>query len=107
MYSTTIASSDDASVQYTSVRRRVVALGILVLVGFLGSSLYGLWRTYRQSVDATDRELGNLARALSEQTAWTWEAFDLLLQDTARWYVHDGRKASGDLVDAVLADRAA
>jgi signal transduction histidine kinase/CheY-like chemotaxis protein len=107
VHSTTIASSDDASVRYTSVRRRVVALGLLVLVGFVGSSFYGLWRTYRQSVDAADRELGNLARALSEQTAWTWEAFDLLLRDTARWYVIDGRKESSDLVDRFLAERVA
>jgi signal transduction histidine kinase/ActR/RegA family two-component response regulator len=104
---TTIASSHDASVRYTSVRRRVVALGILVLVGFAGSSSIGLWRAYRQSVEATDRELGNLARALSEQTAWTSEAFDLLLKDTARWYATDGRHEAKDRVDAVLADRAA
>src|ERR1700733_14189602 len=104
---TTIASSLDASVRYTSVRRRVVALGILVLVGFAGSTSIGLWRSYRQSVEATDRELGNLARALSEQTAWTSEAFDLLLKDTAQWYATDGRAESKDRVDAVLADRAA
>jgi signal transduction histidine kinase/ActR/RegA family two-component response regulator len=107
MQPTTIASSNDASVRYTSVRRRVIALGILVLVGFAGSSFFGLWRAYRQSVDAVDRELGNLAHALSEQTAWTSEAFDLLLKDTAQWYATDGRAESKDRIDAVLADRAA
>jgi signal transduction histidine kinase/ActR/RegA family two-component response regulator len=107
MQPTTIASSNDASVRYTSIRRRVVALGLLVLVGFAGSSFLGLWRTYRQSVGAIDRELGNLARALSEQTAWTSEAFDLLLKDTARWYASDGREESKDQIEGVLADRAA
>jgi len=38
------------------------------------------------SLDATDREINNVAHALAEQTAWSWQAVDLLLRDTARGY---------------------
>ena len=78
-----------------------------MIAGLVLTSVYGLWLSYRQSVVAIDRELANLARALSEQTAWTWEAIDLLLQDTARWYATDGRTQSKELIDRALADRAA
>ncbi len=48
--------------------------------------VYDAWRSYRYAVAATDRELGNTANALAEQTAWTLQAVDLLLLDTAQWY---------------------
>jgi signal transduction histidine kinase/CheY-like chemotaxis protein len=97
----------DLPVRYASVRRRVVLLGALVIVGLMVGSLRGLWVSYHQSLDAVDRELANLARALSEQTAWTVETIDLLLRDTGRWYVTDGRGQSKELADSVLAERAA
>jgi len=31
------------------------------------------WRAYHNSLVATDRELDNVAKALAEQTAWTWQ----------------------------------
>jgi signal transduction histidine kinase/type II secretory pathway pseudopilin PulG len=107
MQPTTPAPSGEASVRYASLRRRVVVLGIVVILGLVVGPTYGLWLSYRKSVEATDRELANLARALSEQTAWTWEAIDLLLQDTARWYMTDGRARSDESVERALADRAA
>jgi signal transduction histidine kinase/ActR/RegA family two-component response regulator len=82
-----------------------VVLGVLVLVALAAWSSYGLWLAHRQEIKATDRELGNLAQALSEQTAWTWQAIDLLLQDTARWYMGDGRGQSTEFIDRVLASR--
>jgi sensor c-di-GMP phosphodiesterase-like protein len=101
------APSGDASVRYAAVRRRVLVLGALVIIGHMLSSVYGLWLSFRQTLEATDRELANLARALSEQTAWTWEAIDLLLHDTARWYLTDASGQSREFVDRVLAERAA
>ena len=62
---------------------------------------------YRNSLAATDRELDNVARALAEQTAWTWQGIDLLLRDTARWYQNDGRNVAPERVGEVLANRAA
>jgi signal transduction histidine kinase/CheY-like chemotaxis protein len=103
----TTAQSGEAASRYALVRRRVVLLGSLVMLAIILVSAHGLWISYRQSVEATDRELANLARALSEQTAWTWEAIDLLLRDTARWYVGGGREQSTELIDRILAERAA
>jgi signal transduction histidine kinase/CheY-like chemotaxis protein len=104
---TAIDPSDDAAARYASLRRRVVLLGIVVILGLAFWAAYGLWLAHRQVVEATERELDNLARALSEQTAWTWQAIDLLLKDTTRWYVIDGRGQPPDVVDRVLANRAA
>ena len=61
----------------------MIGLGVLVILAFAASSAYDALRAYRNSVAATDRELGNVARALAEQTAWTWQGIDLLLRDTA------------------------
>jgi hypothetical protein len=59
------------------------------------------------SLIATDRELHNVANALAEQTAWTWQAVDFLLRDTARWYQNDSHDIAPERLDDVLATRAA
>jgi len=82
-------------------------LGALVILAFVGSSAYDAWRAYENSVVATNRELNNVAKALGEQTAWTWQGIDLLLGDTARWYESVGRQLESARVDQVLANRAA
>jgi len=56
---------------------------------------------------ATDHEITDLAIALAEQTAWTFEGIDLLLRDTARWYQNDSQKIAPERLDEVLADRSA
>jgi len=40
----------------------IVIVGLLVIVGFVGSSGYDSWRSYRHVITATNRELGNLAK---------------------------------------------
>ncbi|HWM71795.1 MAG TPA: hypothetical protein VNO35_34860, partial [Steroidobacteraceae bacterium] len=82
-------------------------LGVLVILAFAGSSAYDAWRAYHNSLVATDRELDNVAKALAEQTAWTWQGIDLLLRDTARWYEHVGDQSAPGRLDEVLANRAA
>jgi PAS domain S-box-containing protein len=82
-------------------------LGVLIILAFAGSSAYDAWRAYRNALVTTDRELGNVAKALAEQTAWTWQGIDLLLRDTARWYQTVGRELDPGRVDQVLANRAA
>jgi hypothetical protein len=89
------------------MRLGVIAVGVLVILAFAGSSAYDAWRAYRNSLAATDRELDNVARALAEQTAWIWQGIDLLLRDTARWYQNDGRTGAPERVGEVLANRAA
>src|SRR5882757_10698282 len=95
------------SVRFKRLRLRIVALGALVLLAFAGSSAYDAWRMYHYSLVATNRELGNVAEALAEQTAWTWQAVDLLLRDTARWYRSDSHDIPPSRLDEALASRTA
>jgi PAS domain S-box-containing protein len=92
-----------ASIRFNRVLLGIVALGALVIVAFAGSSAYDAWRSYRYSVNATQREINNVANALAEQTAWSLEAVDLLLLDTAQSY-RDGSIPT-ERIDAALAIR--
>src|SRR3984957_20946159 len=102
-----MAALDTGTIRFRRLRVRIVLLGVLVLVAFDAASIYDAWRSYRHSVEATDREIGNLARSLAEQTSWTWQGVDLLLDDTARWYLHDGRNIPPERIEEVLATRTA
>jgi PAS domain S-box-containing protein len=100
-------SSPSRSIRFKRLRLGILALGVLALLAFVGSSFYDAWRSYRHAVIATDREISNVASALAEQTAWTWQAVDLLLDDTARWYSSDSRTIPPERIDEVLATRTA
>jgi PAS domain S-box-containing protein len=100
-------SPDAGSTRFKRLRLGVVFLGILVILAFAGSSAYDAWRSYRYSLAATDREIANTARALAEQTAWTLQAVDLLLLDTARWYRNDSGTIPPERLNAVLENRTA
>src|SRR3977135_1284792 len=95
------------SIRFRRLRLGVLALGVLALLAFCGASFYDAWRSYRHAVIATDREISNVASALAEQTAWTWQAVDLLLDDTARWYGPDSRGLPPGRLDEVLGTRTA
>ena len=95
------------AIRFKRLRRSIIVLGTVVILAFAVSSVYDGWRAYRNAVSATEREIGNEARTLAEQTAWTFQAVDLLLQDTARWYRTDGIRMGSMQVDEVLAHRAA
>ncbi len=101
------ASGRTDPLRFARLRRRVVGLGLVVIVAFAGSSAYDAWRSYRHSLVATERELGNVANALAEQTAWTFKAVDLLLDDTVRWYQTESRTLTPERLDEILANRAA
>src|ERR1700674_420250 len=96
-----------ASIRFNRLRLGIVVVGLLVIFAFAASSGYDAWRAYRNSLAATDREIGNVAKALAEQTAWTWQGIDLLLRDTARWYRNDSPKVAPERLDEVLANRTA
>ena len=98
---------DDRATRFRRLRLGALVLGVLVILAFAGSSAYDAWRAYQNSLVATDRELNNVAKALGEQTAWTWQGIDLLLGDTARWYETVGHQLEPARVDQVLANRAA
>jgi PAS domain S-box-containing protein len=95
------------SIRFKRLRLGVLALGVLSLLAFGGASFYDAWRSYRHAVIATDREISNVANALAEQTAWTWQAVGLLLDDTARWYASDSPDIPPERLDEVLATRTA
>src|SRR5260370_1616115 len=93
--------------RFNRVRLRIVILGVLVVIAFAGSSAYDAWRSYNSTFAATHREITNVATALAEQTAWTFQGIDLLLHDTARWYQNDSKKMAPERLDEVLANRSA
>ncbi len=95
------------SVRFNRLRLGIVVLGVLVILTLAGSSAYDTWRSYRYSINAAEREIGNEANALAEQTAWTLQAVDLLLLDTVRWYRSDSHGMSPEALDAALAVRTA
>jgi PAS domain S-box-containing protein len=96
-----------ASIRLNRLRLGIVVVGLSVVFAFAALSAYDVWRAYRNSCAATDRESDNVAKALAEQTAWTWQGIDLLLRDTARWYRSDGSKIAPERLDEVLANRTA
>jgi PAS domain S-box-containing protein len=84
----------------------IVIIGVVVVAAFAGSSAYDAWRSYNVVVSATNRELGNLAKALAKQTEDTLQTSDLLLRDTVTWYETE-HPESGSVASAKLAARAA
>ena len=87
------------------LRQRIVAAGIVLVAAFAGSAVYDGWRLHQQITFATERELGNLAKALAEQGARNLQAVDLLLRDTAEWWETTGNGLPPDDVAAALAAR--
>jgi PAS domain S-box-containing protein len=98
-------SQRSAPLRFKPFRLRIVILGVLVVFGFAGSSAYDAWRAYNNTLAATNREITNVATALAEQSAWTFQGIDLLLRDTARWYQNDSKKIAPERLDEVLANR--
>jgi signal transduction histidine kinase len=96
-----------AGLRFKRLRLRIAILGVLVVIGFAGSSAYDALRSYNSTLVATHREITNVATALAEQTAWTFEGVDLTLRDTARWYQNDSKKIAPERLDEVLANRSA
>jgi PAS domain S-box-containing protein len=92
--------------RFRRLRLGVVVLGVLVILAFAASSGYDGWRAYENARSATEREIDNESTTLAEQTAWTFQAVDLLLEDTARWYRTDGLRMTPERIDEVLANRA-
>ena len=96
-----------SATRFWRLRLLVILLGVLVLLAFVATSAYDVWRSYRHTITATHREISNVANALAEQTGWTWQAVDLLLVDTARWYRDDALKIPDKDFDSLLAHRTA
>ena len=87
------------------LRRWIFATGLALIAAFVGSSVYDAWRLYDQLSESTERELTNLARALSEEAERSLQAVDLLLTDTQLWYESTGRSLTGAEIERALASR--
>jgi len=90
----------------TRLRSWIVTIGVLVIAAFAATTAYDAWRSYNYVIFATDRELGNLAKALAEEAQDTLQTSDLLLRDTVAWYETE-RPAPGKAADEKLAAKAA
>ena len=97
--------STPGSIRFKRLRLGVVVFGTFAIFAFAVSSAYDAWRSYRYALIATNRELTNTANALAEQTAWTLQAVDLLLLDTARWYGSDSRLIAPERLNGILENR--
>jgi PAS domain S-box-containing protein len=104
---TGLINQPSGPVRFKRIRLRIVLIGVLIVLAFAGSSAYDAWHAYQVSLTATNREISNVATALAEQTAWTFQGIDLLLRDTARWYQNDSNKLAPERLDEVLANRTA
>jgi PAS domain S-box-containing protein len=84
----------------------IVTIGVLAIAAFVGTTAYDSWRSYDYVIFATNRELGNLAKALAEEAQDTLQTSDLLLRDTVTWYETE-RPVPGKAADDKLAAKAA
>jgi len=96
---------DTGKARFKRLRVGVVALGVLVIAVFGGSTAIDAYRSHRHAVIATDREINNVAKALAEQTAWSLQSVDLVLLDTARWYRNDSHEIPPERLGAVMQNR--
>ncbi|RZL88986.1 MAG: sensor histidine kinase, partial [Variovorax sp.] len=88
------------------MRQRIVAGGLALIAAFTGSAAWDGWRLHQQVMAVNERELGNLATALSGEADRNLQAVDLLLRDTATWYEGFAQRTDADAVGAALASRA-
>ncbi len=93
--------------QAARLRRWVVIVGVVAMVANAGAAAFDAWRSYRQTIGDTRRELENAARILAAQIGDSFRTIDVLLRDTADWYSHGGALTTGrDAIDAALTSRA-
>ena len=87
------------------LRRVIAAAGACAVATIVGAAIYDGWRLHEQITAANERELGNLAEALTTGTQRSIQAVDVLLRDTASWYESAGRHLEAHGVEDGLAAR--
>ena len=68
------------------LRRWVIAIGVIAIVGNSAIDAFNQWRAYRFEVADTGRELVNTARILAAQAEGSLKTVDVLLRDVAAGY---------------------
>jgi PAS domain S-box-containing protein len=99
------ASVTDAT-REARLRRWIVTAGAIAIIANAGASGIDAWRSYRQTINDTRRELATLAQTLAEQAQGSLQTIDVLLRDTADWYSREGSDYAPGVIDAALASRA-
>jgi PAS domain S-box-containing protein len=99
--------SDDEATRTASLRRWIVGIGVVAMATIAGSSAYDAWRSYRQTITDTHRELANVGKALAEQLEISLQAIDVSLRATADWYSSLPSNATTESINEALAGRAA
>ena len=74
------------------LRRGIVLVGVVLILGFAASSAFDMWRSYSESLAAVDRELANLARALAAEAARRFQSVDVALRDAQSWFEANARR---------------
>lgn len=87
------------------LRSVIASAGACAVAAIVGAAIYDGWRLHEQIMAANDRELGNLAEALTTGTQRSIQAVDVLLRDTASWYESGGRHLEEHGVEDVLGAR--
>jgi len=87
------------------LHRWVLVIGVIVIAANAVAAAYDAWRSYRNSIAGTGRELVNTARLLAAQTAGTLQSVDVLLRDAADWYEREAGMHPA-AIDVELATRA-
>jgi PAS domain S-box-containing protein len=85
-----------------TLRRRVLAIGAVLVLSFIGEASYDSWRLKQQIMAANTRELGNLSRSLATQADRTMQAVDDLLSGTASWIEANGTRQEAEDLEAEL-----
>src|SRR5258705_5333787 len=89
------------------LRSWIIAIGVLAIAAFAGSSAYDSWRDYNHVISTNNRELANVGKALAEQLEGSLQSIDVLLQATADWYSGLPSSATPESINGTLATRAA
>ena len=93
--------------RFTRLRWGIVILGIVAMGTFAASSGYDAWLAHGDACTANQREITHVAAALAEQTAWTIQGVDVVLNDTVRWYQNNRDRIPANRIDELLQSRAA
>jgi PAS domain S-box-containing protein len=103
--STERAASLASAIRPERLRRWVVVLGVLAILGNAGTDAYNQWRAYRFAIADTSRELVNAAGILAAQTQGTVKIVDVLLRDVVDGYPRLKPAAPPGDLNAFLAGR--
>ena len=85
------------------LRRRIVLGGALLILAFTASAIVGRLALDGYAVVATDRELGNLSKALADEAGSRLQAVNVVMSEVAKWHEANDGKVTSEEGRAALA----